>query len=49
MKFEQIALADDLAKVAPSHEGAWIEIVLLCIVLLGFSVAPSHEGAWIEI
>ena len=35
--------------VAPSHEGAWIEIALWLIVFVFVAVAPSHEGAWIEI
>ena len=35
--------------VAPSHEGAWIEIDADGYISWQYEVAPSHEGAWIEI
>ncbi len=35
--------------VAPSHEGAWIEIPVPVAQTSDTCVAPSHEGAWIEI
>ena len=35
--------------VAPSHEGAWIEIPHYEGATYEGVVAPSHEGAWIEI
>ena len=37
------------ALVAPSHEGAWIEICASTSCARRAAVAPSHEGAWIEI
>ena len=37
------------AMVAPSHEGAWIEIRRTGSLASKGPVAPSHEGAWIEI
>ena len=38
-----------LSNVAPSHEGAWIEIMAFDGFGVDLVVAPSHEGAWIEI
>ena len=35
--------------VAPSHEGAWIEMSSRRRGTRRGAVAPSHEGAWIEI
>ena len=37
------------AFVAPSHEGAWIEMKEAGYISSDTIVAPSHEGAWIEI
>ena len=40
---------DAALSVAPSHEGAWIEIRQDQDRCGPHEVAPSHEGAWIEI
>ena len=49
MKFVKLGEGLVGCAVAPSHEGAWIEIRLLRDRLHHGRVAPSHEGAWIEI
>ena len=49
MKYVKHAKVEWNKAVAPSHEGAWIEIVRPRVISSHLLVAPSHEGAWIEI
>ena len=49
MKLSGIVVHTVNGSVAPSHEGAWIEIMGRSNKSARSAVAPSHEGAWIEI